>query len=122
MSEIGRAYVHLVADRAHHRRACREDGARDNLLVERPEILERTTPAPHHQDVEPEGVGMRDGGRDFARGRGALHACGHDDQFECGPAPSRDVDHIAHRRARRTRDDRHAGGEGGKLLLVARVE
>jgi len=32
------------------------------------------------------------------------------------------MDHIAHRRARRTRDDRHAGGKGGNLLLVPRVE
>jgi hypothetical protein len=39
----------LVPDRGHDRHARRDDRAGDDLLVERPEILERTATPPDHE-------------------------------------------------------------------------
>src|SRR4029079_17540834 len=41
--EIGQGHVHLMADPADDRQRVRDDRAYDTLVVERPEVLERST-------------------------------------------------------------------------------
>ena len=118
--EVGDGEVDLVPDAADHGDGRGDDGARQALVVERPQILERAAAAGEDQHVAfgaPAGELER---RDDLRGRlRALHrppdrsapAAG-------GKAPRQHVQDVAHRRAGGRGDDADAPRQGGQRALA----
>ena len=118
--EIGDGDVGLVPDGRDHRDRAGGNRPRHDLLVERPEILERTAAAPddHHVDVDrcarPAGAPARSP----PAGAFALHARRRDDQVRVRIAPAQDADDVAQRRAVDRGDDADAAGEGRQRALA----
>src|SRR5204863_6200285 len=115
--------VDLVPHGGNDGDARARDRARDHLLVERPEVLERPPAASDDDDVETaEPVQVRDSRRDLARGPVALHADRpHDDAAE-RPALAEDGPHVVDRRAPERGDDADRAWKPGKRPLPLRRE
>jgi hypothetical protein len=120
--------VRLVADRSDNRhRAAGEDGVRHDLLVEGPEILDRTAAAgdENRVDAKPLGLGVERpyGPRDLFRRSVPLHA--HiDEENANGLRPmGRRAETVVDRSAGRARDDRNAPGKRwqGKLAVIVKI-
>src|SRR5690606_8914681 len=101
--------IDLVAHADDDRQLHGRHGARDDLLVERPEVFERAAAAREDQDVALGAlVGERERTRDFLGGTRALDGCGVDQYAHGGEAPPQRDQHVADRGARGRRDDADA--------------
>src|SRR5207245_8712112 len=104
--EVGDREVDLVADAGDHRGLRGDDRARDDLLVEGPEVLERAAaPADDdHVDVA-ERVQVGDAVGDLAGGALTLDPDGPDDDVKVAEAAADDAQHVADGGAGRRGDD-----------------
>ncbi len=115
--EIGQGHIDLVAHAAHHRHRVGHHGAHDPLIVEGPQVLERTA-APgedrHRGRVlvaallaAHRGVALdaAEGGHQARRGPLPLHPGRDQHDLDERPAAGQHVADVAPDRARRARDD-----------------
>ena len=122
--EVGDRDVGLVADGRDHRHRAAGDRARHDLLVERPEILDRSAAAPDDDDVDarrPCAIAREPAG-DVERGAFALHARRANHEVRVRVAAAQHVDDVAHGRAVERGDDADLAGQRGQRPLAAPVE
>ncbi len=115
-----------------HRRDDRDFRSRDragyDLLVEAPEILQRSAAAPHDEHIAARiSVALRrvelfDGPRDFPLGPPPLHP--HREKHRLHPrrAPLEDIEDVLDRRARRRGHNSDDARENGQFLFPIRIE
>ena len=100
--EVGDGEIGFVADAGDHRHRRCDDRARQDLLVERPQILERAAAARHDDHVD--GFDARDLAnrvRDFAPGAFALHARRRNHEMRIRIAAAEDANDVAQAPRRR---------------------
>ena len=121
--EVGDRDVDLVSDRGNDRHRGRRDRPRQDLLVERPEILDRSAAASddHHVDARDARDRLERTGDVLARAV-ALHAHRPHDQVRIGMPAAQDLDDVLERRAVERGDDANLAGEGGNRALARRGE
>src|SRR5215475_13013176 len=104
--EIGDGEVGLVSDGGHDGRPAGHDGASDTLVVEGPQILDRSTAAADDHDIE---IGylaqVAQGPNDLQRGTLPLDAYRCDHDAHVAEAPADDVQDVAQSSAAGRRDD-----------------
>ena len=121
--QVGEGHVDLVADGRDHRQPRSDDGADDDFFIERPEVFHAAAAASDDDHVDTgDLVGQRQRGRHFQVGAGTLHAGRGDQHSGAAPAAADDLQHVAHGRAGRARDDHDPAGEAGQRPLAGRVE
>ena len=120
--EFDHARVDFVADRGDERDRQRERSVRDDALVERPQILARTTAARDDHGVDPEffmaALDRAERAGDFVGRAVALHAHADHDELDRRATLARGLEHILQRGARGACDHRHATRERGQRLLA----
>src|SRR5262249_62047465 len=115
--EIGDGPVDLMAYGAYHRDLRPEDGIRDQLLVERPQVFQAPAAATDDQRVEPdravglESIEQPDGCRDFSCGSVALDSHWDNRDRRDRPATGEQFEHVTDRGTGRTGDQRDRPGE-----------
>lgn len=110
--EVGQAEVGLVADGRNHRHLRRGDGARQPLVVERPQVFQRAAAAGEDDHVVTlRGLGALQHRHDLLGRAVALHR--HRQHLGLGQreTPAEHAEHVAHRRAAGRGDDRDAFGK-----------
>src|SRR6266545_238612 len=121
--EVRDRHVRFVSDRRHHGNRTGHDRASDALLIERPEILDRSAATSDDHDVY---SGNFDDhpqrGRDVSGGIFSLHARGTNQNARIRRAPLQYLENVAQRRAVKRRDDADAAGQGGQRALPRGVE
>ena len=102
----------------------RGDRARDDLLVERPEILDRSAAAADDDDVDAVDArrSLCSAARDLERRALALHARRTDDEVRVGVAPAEHLDDVADRRAVERGDDADLARQRRQRPLARGVE
>ena len=100
------------------------DRARDDFLVERPEIFDRSAAAADDDDVDARHArrSARSAARDVRRRALALHARRADDEVRVGVAPAQHLDDVADRRAVERRDDADLARQRRQRPLARGVE
>ncbi len=112
-----------MADPGHQRQLQRRDRARERLVIEGKQVLERAAAAYQEQEIDfPAAVGEREHRRDFARGAGALHGHRVDEHPNAAAAASQHVEHVAKRGAGRRGHDADAARKAGQGALARGVE
>ena len=121
--EVGDRGVGLVADGGDDGHAAGEDRARDELVVERPELLDRAAAAAgdDHVDVAAR-VELLDGADDAGDGVGALHGRRRKHDLGEGPAALEHVADVVEDGAGLRRDDADAAREARQRALARLVE
>ena len=121
--EIGDREIRLVTDGGDDRYGAPDDGARNRLLVEGPQVLSRSTATPDDHDVDaghaadgPDGIG------DLSRCAFALHPRRPDDEVDVGMAAGEDLDDIAERRSGERRDDADLRRQRRQRPLARKIE
>ena len=122
--EVGDRHVGLVADGRNHRHRARGDRARDDLLVERPEILDRSAAASDDDDVD---AGHARRWREIARAMSsaAPSPCtraGRITDCAFAIAPAEHLDDVADRGAVERRDDADLARQRRQRPLARLVE
>jgi hypothetical protein len=121
--EVGDRHVDLVADGRHDRCPARGDRARDDLLVEGPQVLERAAAAADDDHVGARvAVRARKPARDLLGRADALDADGHEDDLAPRETAVDDGHEVAHRGPRLRRDEADAPREEGQRDLPRGVE
>ena len=117
--EIGDGEIDLVADAADDgNRGC-DDGARQALVVERPQILERAAAAGEDEHVAlGPAAGERERRNDLRGRLCALHGDRIDHDRDGGKAPRKHVQDVAHRGAGGRGDDADAPGQRRQRTLA----
>ena len=109
--EVGEAEVGFVADRRHHRHRRGGDRARQALVVERPQVFQRTAAAGQQDHVvaarRRRALQHRD---DLRRGAVALHRHRQHVGLDQREAPRQHAQHVAHGRAAGRGDHRRCAG------------
>jgi len=101
-NEIGNAEVGFVADTGDHRCIQVVQGARQGLVVERPQVFERASTTRQDDDfAKGVPVGGPDGANQFGRGLLALNGAGVDADLRVRPASCQRLQDIADGRAGR---------------------
>ena len=121
--EIGDRDVGLVADRRDDRHRRGGDRARDDFLVERPEVLDRPAAASDDDDVDARHAA--DGAqpaRDLAGRAFALHARRADHEVRVRVAPPQHLDDVADRGAVERGDDADLARQRRQRPLARGVE
>ena len=99
------------------------DRPRDTLVIERPQILDRTAAAAGDDEVaDPIAVGIPDRSGDLRRCLRPLHAHGQQHDLAGRPALTEHADDIAHGRTRRRRDDSDPLRKQRQWLFVRAVK
>ena len=121
--EIGQGEIGLVAHRRHHRHRRGGDGAHQRLVVERPQVFQRSAAAgQQHHLVTAAGRGPAQQVGDLRRGAFALHQAGQDIHFKQGQPARQHAEHIAHGRAGGRGDHRHPAHPGRQRSLARGIE
>ena len=108
-----------MAHGGDHRDIRRGDRSGDDFFVERPEVFDRSSPAPRNDcfdfsmAIEP--LDRRD---DFPRRLGALHAARRDIDFQVREPPPQDIQHVAQGGARRRSDNADSLGQHRQDFLA----
>ncbi len=115
--------IDLVADAGDQRQAEPGDRARERLVIEGEEVLERPAAAHQEQDVDfAASVREREHRRDFARGARALHGHGVEEHRNAEEAAAQHVEHVPERGAGGRRHDANAApgsGAGARLRAAS---
>jgi len=121
--EIADREIGFVADARDDRQLRMKYGARDDLLVERPQVVERAAAAADDQHVD---VRMRirrpNRRRDFARGARTLHRRGVENDRHAGSAPAKRRQHVAQRGRMARRHDADSPRIRRQCALARAVE
>ncbi len=121
--EFREAEVGLVPDRADHRHGGGRDRARDDLLVEGPQVFQRTAAAREHQHVVAPARGRALQHVDDLRCRAcALYLYREHVDLDQRKAPCEHAEHVADRGAAGRGDHADARGECRQRALAVRVE
>ena len=123
-AEVGDGEVGFMADAADDRHRALHDRARQRLVVEGPEILDRAAAA-HQQDhvhLRPQRVERMQRAHQFPRRAGALHGgrCQHDGNVR--HAPPQGCDHVMQRGSAQRGHDADRPRHGGQRPLAGGVE
>ena len=121
--EIADREIGLVADAGDDRQHRLEHRARDDFLVERPQILERATAAADDQNIDAR-VHVRGADRrgNLARGAGALHGRRIQDHGHRRKAARQRRQHVAQCRCMPRRDDADPPRKWRQAALARRFE
>ena len=120
---VGEQVVGLVADRAHHRDATGEDGARHALGVECPQVLDAAAATSDDEHVDLVAAVRRGDGLGDRVGRCiALHQRRVDDDVQPGHALAEDAQQVAHSGAGGRGDDADGAWHGWQRTLAGCVE
>ena len=121
--EVGNRKIDLVPHGRDDGNARRRDRPDDDLLVERPEVLERSAAAPYDQDVEAAHlVKLLDGAGDLAGRALTLHRDWIEHDGDAGIALMGDLHDVPDRRARGRGDHPDPAREKRQRSLARRVE
>ena len=120
---VGDRVVNLVADRAHHRDLGPGDRARDDLLVERPQVFQRAASSGHDDGVDvSDAVQHPNALGDLGSGEASLDLGGVDEDVEVGKPAMQHAADVPDRGAAGGRHDPEPPGKQGKGLLPLRIE
>ena len=121
--KVGNRDVGLVADRRNHRHRHSRDGARDDLLVEGPQVFNRSAPPTDDHDLHARDArDLAQGARNVRRRVLALHTRRADYEVRVPVAAPQDLDDVANRRAVERGHDADLAGQRGQRTLARRVE
>jgi len=121
--EVGDGEVDLVAHRAHHRHRAGGHGARDRLVVEGHQVLQRAAAAGQQQRVvAAAGGGLAQHRHDRRRRLAALHRHRQHLHLHQRPAPRQHAQHVAHRGAGGRGDHAEAAHVAGQGTLARGIE
>ena len=121
--EVGNGDVGLVADAGDDRHGNARDGACDHLLVERPEIFDRSAAAREDDDVDAsDTANLPQRARHVRRRVRALHPRRAYDQMDVRVASTEHVDDVADGRAVERGDDADLARQRRQRPLARRVE
>ncbi len=121
--EVGNGEIDLVTDPGDHRDGRSHDRARQALVVERPEIFQRTAASAEDQYVAfGAAAGYLERRDDFRRRLRALDGDGVDEHGRGGKAPRQYVQNVADRGTRGRGDDADPPGKARQWAFTLRGE